>query len=247
MAAWVDAENIETHIESGEDTLRLVDGPETIAGWLEGIDVVNGVTVTRVEQADEAWHVHDDEGNRWVAAGVIVTAPLPQLHRIMPEAPEAWSDHPYRPTWSVVLASQTLPPKGLSRILEGVGLEVEQSDGTTGAVVHFSHDWSATNLEAERTDVVEAFMEMTANVEEDVRRWLMSASCQAHRWRYGRATALGIRSKLPRLVEAGDAWAEPAGTGGAALRSGAWAAAHIAWQCSQHLRPTSAPVQQTLF
>lgn len=247
MAAWMEAENIETPIESGENALRLVDGPETIAAWLEGIDVVNGVTVTRVEQAGEAWHIHDSDGNRWEAAGVVATAPLPQLHRIMPEAPEAWSNHPYRPTWSVVLASQSLPPKGLSGSLEGLGLEVEQSDGTTGAVVHFSHDWSATNLEAERSDIVESFMEMTANVEEDVRQWLMSASCQAHRWRFGRADALGIRAKLPRLVEAGDAWAEPAGTGGAALRSGAWAAAHIAWQCSQHLRPTSAPVQQTLF
>jgi predicted NAD/FAD-dependent oxidoreductase len=166
---------------------------------------------------------------------------------MIPNAPETWSNHAYRPTWSVVLANQTPPPKTLGKTLEDIGFDVEQSDGTTGAVVHFSHDWSATNLEAERTDIVQSFMEMTANVELDVRQWLRSASCQAHRWRYGRADALGIRSKLPRLVEAGDAWAEPAGTGGAALRSGAWAAADIAWQCSQHLRPTSAPVQQTLF
>ena len=49
------------------------------------------------------------------------------------------------------------------------------------------------------------------------------------------------------LVEASDAWGEPVGTGGAALRSGAWAAARIAWQCSQHLQPKPTAVQQTLF
>lgn len=247
MTAWCDGENTVMVQDGSTTSLRLMDGPETIAGWLNGIDVVTGTTVVRIEKNGEQWHVHDEEGNRWEATGVVVTAPLPQLHRMMPGAPESWSNHAYRPTWSVVLAHGTPPPTAFRPTLENLGFEVEESDGTTGAVVHFPHDWSQSHLEDERTDVVQAFMAMTRGVDNEVLDWLKSATCQSHRWRYGRADALGVESAFPRLVEAGDAWETPVGTGGAALRSGAWAAAHMAWQCSQHLRPASAPVQQTLF
>jgi hypothetical protein len=77
--------------------------------------------------------------------------------------------------------------------------------------------------------------------------WMKTATLHAHRWRYGRSIKAGVGVLLTNLVVAGDAWSEPAGTGGAALHSGAWAAANLAWQLGHHQRPESAAVQQTLF
>ncbi|MGB1766535.1 MAG: hypothetical protein ACPHJE_04050, partial [Poseidonia sp.] len=91
------------------------------------------------------------------------------------------------------------------------------------------------------------FLSMVEGLDETALKWITSATLQAHRWRFGRASTLGERANLSRLVEAGDAWCEPVGTGNAALRSGAWAAAAMAWQCGQHLQPKGTPVQQTLF
>ena len=102
-------------------------------------------------------------------------------------------------------------------------------------------------LEMEQTEVIQAFMDMIGKENINDIDWLKEATMQAHRWRYGRSGKSGASANLPRFVEAGDAWGEPVGTGEGAMRSGAWAAAHIAWQCSQHLQPNKAPVQQTLF
>ena len=88
---------------------------------------------------------------------------------------------------------------------------------------------------------------MVEELGETALNWVKSGTLQAHRWRFGRASTLGERANMPRLVEAGDAWCEPVGTGSAAFRSGAWAAAEIAWQCGQHLQPKRVFVQQTLF
>ena len=246
MEAWAEAERNEGRAVAG-DGHRLVDGPDTIAGWLEGIDVLTSTTVTRLERDGEVWNIHDEEGNRWQASGVVVTAPLPQLHRMMEQAPEAWSTHPYEATWTVVLAHQAPAPESLAQALHELGMTTETGDDDLGLVVHLPAEWSREHLEMERTDVLQAFIGLTEGLDEVHASWLTAASCQAHRWRYGRSASPGVRANLPRLVEAGDAWGEPVGTGGAALRSGAWAAASIAWQCSHHLQPKPTAVQQTLF
>ena len=246
MEAWAEAERNEGRAVAG-DGHRLVDGPDTIAGWLEGIDVLTSTTVTRLERDGEVWNIHDEEGNRWQASGVVVTAPLPQLHRMMEQAPEAWSTHPYEATWTVVLAHQAPAPESLAQALHQLGMTTESGDDDLGLVVHLPAEWSREHLEMERTDVLQAFIGLTEGLDEVHASWLTAASCQAHRWRYGRSASPGVRANLPRLVEAGDAWGEPVGTGGAALRSGAWAAASIAWQCSHHLQPKPTAVQQTLF
>ena len=246
MEAWAEVERNEGRAVAG-DGHRLVDGPDTIAGWLEGIDVLTSTTVTRLERDGEVWSIHDEDGNRWQASGVVVTAPLPQLHRMMAEAPEAWSSHPYEATWTVVLAHQSPAPEGLTQALHELGMTTESGDDGLGLVVHLPAEWSREHLEMERTDVLQAFIGLTEGLDDVHTAWLTAASSQAHRWRYGRSAGPGVRANLPRLVEAGDAWGEPVGTGGAALRSGAWAAASIAWQCSQHLQPKPTAVQQTLF
>ena len=246
MEAWAEAERNEGRAVAG-DGHRLVDGPDTIAGWLEGIDVLTSTTVTRLERDGEVWNIHDEEGNRWQASGVVVTAPLPQLHRMMEQAPEAWSTHPYEATWTVVLAHQAPAPESLAQALHELGMTTETDGDSLGLVVHLPAEWSREHLEMERTDVLQAFIGLTEGLDEVHASWLTAASCQAHRWRYGRSASPGVRANLPRLVEAGDAWGEPVGTGGAALRSGAWAAASIAWQCSRHLQPKPTAVQQTLF
>ncbi len=247
MTAWSVLEEAEQRIHIDNDGHRLLDGPETVAAWLEGLDVLTSTTVTRLEQDGDVWSVYDDEGHVWQASGVVVTAPLPQLHRMMADAPEAWAHHPYEPTWTVVLAHTEAAPNELAEALNGRGMLTQSAENGRGLVVHLPHDWSKEHLEMERTDVLQTFLETVSDLDGVQVSWLTSASGQAHRWRYGRSVALGASANLPRLVEAGDAWAEPAGTGGAALRSGAWAAANIAWQCSHHLQPKAASVQQTLF
>ena len=59
MKAWCDGENTVMVQDGSTTSLRLMDGPETIAGWLNGIDVVTGTTVVRIEQNGDQWHVHD--------------------------------------------------------------------------------------------------------------------------------------------------------------------------------------------
>ena len=247
MTAWAEVEIEHERLAPTDDGLALLDGPETIAGWLEGVDVLTSTTVTRLEQDDETWLVHDEEGNHWQASGVIVTAPLPQLHRMLPTGPASWASHPYEATWTVVLAHEATCPDAVRTGLATLGLKVEASEDPNGVVVHLSPEWSREHLEMERTDVGQAFLSMVEGLDETALNWITSATLQAHRWRFGRASTLGERANLPRLVEAGDAWCEPVGTGNAALRSGAWAAAAMAWQCGQHLQPKGTPVQQTLF
>ena len=147
----------------------------------------------------------------------------------------------------MVLAHEAACPDAVRTGLATLGLKVEASEDPNGVVVHLSPEWSREHLEMERTDVGQAFLSMVEGLDETALNWITSATLQAHRWRFGRASTLGERANLPRLVEAGDAWCEPVGTGNAALRSGAWAAAAMAWQCGQHLQPKRAPVQQTLF
>ena len=247
MTAWADAEIGAERLTTLDEGFALVDGPEVITSWLYGMDVVTGTTITRLEQDGDTWLVHDEDGNHWRASGVVATAPLPQLHRMLPKGPASWASHPYEPTWTVVLAHQEACPASLRSGLEALGLSVETSEDPNGIVVHLPEQWSREHLEMERTDVGGSFLTMVEGLEETALNWVKTATLQAHRWRFGRASSLGERANLPRLVEAGDAWCEPVGTGGAALRSGAWAAAEIAWQCSQPSRPKPVPVQQTLF
>ena len=247
FVSWAEAEVKAERMVATEDGYTLLDGPETIAEWLNGVDVVTSTTVTRLEQNGDTWVILDEEGNRWQASGVVLTAPLPQALRMLPSAPETWSAHPYEPTWTVVLAHQEVCPASVRDGLIKAGLKMQADEDLRGVVVHLSAEWSREHLEMERIDVTQAFLAMVAGVGKEALQWIREATVQAHRWRFGRSSATGERSHLPRLVEAGDAWGEPVGTGGAALSSGAWAAANIAWQCSHHLQPKPTAVQQTLF
>ena len=247
MSPWAKVEMDEQRAAPVENGLRLLDGPQTVGHWLEGIDVVTSTTVSRIEQDGETWRILSEEGHQWQASGIIATAPLPQLDRMLSKAPESWSTHPYEPTWTLVIAHQTPPSPDLLEQMARLGLHMETSDEGRGVVVHLPPDWSREHLELEQTEVIQAFMDMIGKENINDIDWLKSATLQAHRWRYGRSSKPGVSANLPRFVEAGDAWGEPVGTGGGALRSGAWAAAHIAWQCSQHLQPAKGHVQQTLF
>ena len=247
MNAWADGEIAEQRTLPLENGHGLLDGPETVGHWLEGIDVMTSTTVSRIEQDGETWRILSEEGHQWQASGIIATAPLPQLDRMLSDAPESWSTHPYEPTWTIVIAHQTPSSANLLERMARLGLKVETSDGGRGMVIHLTTDWSREHLEKERTEVIQSFMDMIGENDMNELDWLKEATIQAHRWRYARPSKAGASAHLPRFVEAGDAWADPIGTGGGAMRSGAWAAAHIAWQCSQHLQPTKPPVQQTLF
>ena len=247
MDAWVDEAVEQGWMERSEEGVRLNDGPALIGHWLDGIDILTGTTVVRIEQQDEAWVIDDDSGHQWTASGVVLTAPLPQLHRLLAEAPEAWSTHAYEPTWTVVAANEGPAPPRTAQVLLAEGYQVETGEDKRGLVVHLPSQWSREHLEKEPTDIVQAWLSMINDVDDEVVAWMKTATLQAHRWRYGRSIDAAVGVQLPNLVVAGDAWGEPAGTGGAALHSGAWAAAKIAWKIGQHQRPEAAPVQQTLF
>ena len=247
MEAWVEEAVDLGWMDRQRERLLLNDGPAVIGHWLDGIEVLTGTTVVRVEQQDEAWTIDDDSGHQWTASGVVLTAPLPQLHRLLPDAPEAWSAHGYEPTWTIVAAHTEPAPSHLEDLLSTEGYGVETGEDKRGLVVHLPSEWSQENLEKEPTDIVLAWLSMTNDMDAEAVAWMKTASLQAHRWRYGRSINAGVRVHLPNLVVAGDAWSEPAGTGGAALHSGAWAAANLAWQLGHHQRPEAAPLQQTLF
>jgi predicted NAD/FAD-dependent oxidoreductase len=247
MDAWIDEAIANGWMENGEEGVLLNDGPAAIEHWLNGIDVLTGTTVVRVERQDEAWVIDDDSGNQWTASGVVLTAPLPQLHRLLPEAPDAWSTHPYEPTWTILAANEVPVPSHAAEVLSGDGYSVETGDDERGLVVHLPAQWSQEHLENDATDIVQAWLSTVNDLDGEVAAWMKTATLHAHRWRYGRSSEVAVGAELPFLVEAGDAWSGPAGTGGAALRSGAWAAANLAWRIGQPQRPESAPVQQTLF
>ena len=247
MEAWMAQAVDHGWMEHSGEGVLLKDGPAVVGHWLDGIDVLTGTTVVRVEGQDELWSVSDDAGNQWTASAVILTAPLPQLHRLLEEAPDAWSTHAYEPTWSVVIANETAAPPSLSEVLSTKGFLVEAGDDVRGLVVHLPSQWSQEHLEMEPTDVVRAWLSMVNDLDDGMFAWIKTATLQAHRWRYGRSNEVAVGAHLPSIVEAGDAWSEPTGTGGAALRSGAWAAAKIAWLFGQNQQPRAPVVQQTLF
>jgi deoxyribodipyrimidine photolyase/predicted NAD/FAD-dependent oxidoreductase len=247
FVSWAEVEVKAERMVATDNGHTLIDGPESIAAWLNGIDVLTSTTVTRLEQDGETWLIHDEDGNRWQAAGVVLTAPLPQLHRMLPVGPESWASHPYEPTWTVVLAHEDPCPPSVVSGLNQVGLSIETNEDPCGVVVHFSPEWSEEHLEMERTDVIQAFLSRIEGLDDGSLLWVKSATLQAHRWRYARSRQTGERSNLPRLVEAGDAWSEPVGTAGAALRSGAWAAANLAWQCRPNIDSMGVTIQQTLL
>lgn len=246
MTSWADVELEHQRVAHANNGHRLLDGPGTVGHWLEGIDVMTSTTVSRIERDGDTWRIFSEDGHQWQASGIIATAPLPQLHPMLPEAPDAWSSSTYEPTWTLVIAHPKPPSANLLNRMASLGLKVEHPNHEQGMVVHFPTEWSREHLELERVEVIQAFMGMLGKDDLDS-SWVKAASIQAQRWRYGRAVKPGKSANLPHFVEAGDAWGEPIGTGGGAMHSGAWAAAHIAWQCSQHLQPTKEPVQQTLF
>ena len=229
------------------DSMYLCDGPAYIAELLHGIEVLNSITVTGVEREGSLWSVRDDDGFVWKASGVLLTAPLPQLHTMMEHAPPSWEHHTYMPTWSVIIASSQPVPTSLRERLEELNIHTESNDDPRGLVVHLPEQWSVEHLEFERSDVVDSLLSMIGSGDEHINGWMKASSLHAHRWRYARAATRGERANLPLFVEAGDAWAEPVGTAGAALSSAAWAAADLAWQCSHTLKPSKRRIQQTLM
>jgi len=247
LDAWMDEAVAHGWMERSEEGLLLNDGPAAVAHWLDGIDVLTGTEVVRIERQGEVWTLDDDAGRQWTASGVVITAPLPQLHRLLPEAPDTWSTHAYDPTWTVVVVHEDGVPSPIRQVLSTGGYRVETGEDERGLVVHLPTDWSRKHLEQDATDIVQAWLSIVHDLDEEAFTWMKTATLQAHRWRYGRSSEVAVGARLPFLVEAGDAWSEPAGTGGAALRSGAWAAANLAWSIGQHQRPKSAPVQQRLI
>ena len=228
----------------------VVDGPALLQHWLSDIDVINSTKITKLEQEGDVWHLTGEDGHQWQASGVVLTAPLPQAAEMLGEhAPEAWGAGMYDPTWTVLVRSPSPPPQAWTdRLLnEQHAVFNTAGDGPFGAAVHLNAEWSRFNLELERADVIDVMMSRWSSIDDEVALWLSGTSLHAHRWRYGRANGRATSANLPRLAEAGDAFADTPGTVGGAAHSGAWAAAHLSWMLADGERPASTVVQQTLF
>ena len=83
---------------------------------------------------------------------MIVTAPLPQLHRMLMTGPASYAA-PVRSDGTVVLAHEATCPDAV-REGRSLDLKVEASDDPNGVVVHLSPNESRTS-EMERTDVAQ--------------------------------------------------------------------------------------------
>ena len=184
-------------MERSEEDVRLKDGPALIGHWLDGIDVITGTTVVRVEHQDEAWTIDDDSGHQWMASGVVLTAPLPQLHRLLPDAPDAWSTHAYEPTWTVMAAHEAPAPVHTAQVLSAEGYRVETGEDKRGLVVHLPSQWSQEHLENDPTDIVQAWLSMANGLDEEVVAWMKTATLQACLLYTSPSPRDGLLSRMP--------------------------------------------------
>jgi len=249
MHPWLDEAVHHGFMAPAREGHTVLDGPAMLQHWLDGIQVLNSIKVTRVEPVEEGWLVTAEDGHQWEAAGVVMTAPLPQASEMLGErSPESWSTNPYDPTWTVLVHADEAPPASWAEGLQEDGHEVRMFDEASGAaVVHLSQGWSQEHLELERTEVNTVMREAWSTVNDEVARWVQSTELHAHRWRFGRANRSVEPVDITGLAVAGDAFCDLPGTVGGAAASGAWAAAKLAWELAQDERPTSTAVQATLF
>ena len=166
-----------------------------------GLDIRQGVEITRIECHDGTMELHDASGGTMTARQLLVTAPAPQTTRLLadiaPSLSAVAATAEYAPCWTAMFgfAADTLPmtmpplqeksgPVGWA-VWEGHRPGPAALEG--GALtVQAAPDWSAEHLEEDAGSVAEAMLAA----------WQVMAGLTtgtpvyqaAHRWRYARVT-----------------------------------------------------------
>lgn len=221
VAGWV-ADGIaeEWFQVSGKPRYRGCQGMNAIAKHLAaGLDLRLSTRIMSVEPDGQRWQALTEAGERITAAGLILTAPVPQSLEILgdckdllPSTLPSVSYHPCFALMAVLNRPSGLPAPGFQRIQEGPLAWIADNTRkgiTTGPgalTLHASASFTRTNYDAPPAEVAGQMIEAA-------RPWLGGAQIsewQLHRWRYSLVSSSGpepccfIASPAP-LVLAGDA------------------------------------------
>jgi predicted NAD/FAD-dependent oxidoreductase len=203
-----------------------------------GLGIAQQTQVTALEKAADHWVVRMADGQTWTAAGIVLTAPVPQALALLkagtvelePGMQHRLSVLQYERSLAVMAVlkspSRVPPPGGLALSEGPISWIADNQQKGISAVpaitLHATDAFSVANWEREREEVAR---ELLAAAEE----WLGAAvvSFQIHGWRFSKPLQTdpqpcAVVSGHPPLVLAGDAFAGPRVEGAAV--SG-WAAA----------------------
>ena len=209
-----------------------------------GLEITQQAQVTALEKAADHWIVTMADGQTWTAAGIVLTAPVPQALALLkagsvelePAMQDRLSVLQYERCLAVMAVlegpSRVPPPGGLA-LSEGAisWIADNQQKGvsaTPAVTLHATDAFSVANWEQDRDEVARELLAAAAE-------WLGSAvvSFQIHGWRFSKPLQTdpqpcAVVSGHPPLVLAGDAFAGPRVEGAAV--SG-WAAAAAVEGC----------------
>lgn len=222
VAGWVGDGIAEEWFQvNGTPRYRGSQGMNAIAKHLAaGLDIRLSTRVVSVEPDGRCWRATTEGGERISAAGLILTAPVPQSLEILGDCkdllPSSLPSVSYHPCFALMAAlngPSGLPTPGFQRIQEGPLTWIADNTKkgiTTGPgalTMHASPLFTRVNYDAPAAEVAEQMMEAAGP-------WLGGARIaewQLHRWRYSLVSSSGpepccnIPSQAP-LVLAGDAF-----------------------------------------
>ncbi|NJL92341.1 MAG: NAD(P)-binding protein [Anaerolineae bacterium] len=212
--------------KTGEARYRGRDGMTSILKHLaEGLDVRLNTRVTQVEPLAEGWQVTSEDGQRFEASALVITAPIPQTLALLdagsfalpPEARLILEKIDYAPCFAVLALlerpAQIPAPGGVWLSGEPVAwLSDNQQKGISdapGVTIHGGPVFSRLHLEDDRQRVGKLLIDAALPY-----IGAPIVAYEVHLWRYSLpeqvypARTLALRSPAPLLL-AGDAFAGP--------------------------------------
>ncbi len=180
-----------------------------------GLAMRANTRVTALKKVGTQTEVHfareDASEGREVFDIVLITVPAPQasplLEGVLPELASLLSTVVVQPTWAVMLAYEGAleGPKALEWSSDSTlsWLRQDAENGFTRLVLHASHAWSRTHLEASPEFVIASLEDAArAHLTINARR----VFAQAHRWRFSRVEkAIGQEAAFDREAKIGAA------------------------------------------
>ncbi len=201
------------------DQLCGVDGMTSLPRYLaEGLDIRLQHRVTRLEPAENHWHLTCENGARISAATVLITCPAPQARQLLERSgsgdiPDNIEQIAYGPCFAlmgVIDDAAAIPVPGTLTFGESIIRRItdNQSKGISPdrrtATVLSTGDFARSSLEEEPEHVIERIQQAVADA---IGRPLTES--QLHRWRYSEVRQsidayYSVITDSPLLVCAGD-------------------------------------------
>ncbi len=189
-----------------------------------GVEVRREATVARVTRLDQGWRFTLADGSTADARAALVTAPAPQAHALLAEAPlapgaaEVLGAIEFEPVFAVLAGYEDVaPPPWPGVRVEGhpdLAWAAHDSSrrspggdvGTTVLVLHATPAFTRAHLDAPHDEVADALLRAGTGLV----RWADRPTWRdVHRWRYARPVATRPEPYLtaaPGLFVAGDAF-----------------------------------------